>query len=59
MVDLQRKGLSLRYNVREYTQRMEERITKNVLNAISVKIEKDGALDEIKVLQTAIDSLGK
>ena len=59
MVDLQRKGMSLRYNIREYAQQMEERITNNVLNAIAVKIEKDGALDEIKALQNAIDRLGK
>ena len=59
MFDLQRKAMSLRYSIREYSHRMEERITNNVLNAIAIKIEKDGALDEIKALKNAIDSHGK
>ena len=59
MFDFQRKAISLRRCVSGYSKQMEERITKNVLNAIAIKIEKDGALDEIKALKNAIDSLGK
>ena len=59
MFDFQRKAISLRRGVSEYSKQMEERITKNVLNAIAIKIEKDGALNEIKALKNAIDSLGK
>ena len=59
MFDLQRKAISLRSAIREYSTEMERRITENVLRAISIKFESGDALNEIKTLKNAIDSLGK
>ena len=59
MFDLQRKAISLRIAIQEYSKQMESRITENVLKAISIKLESGDALKEIKALKNAIDSLGK
>ena len=59
MVDLQRKAISLREAIHEHSKQMESRIIENVLKAISIKFESGDALKEIKVLENAIDRLGK
>lgn len=51
--------MAFRYAVREYAQELEQRITENVLKAISIKFESGDALKEIKALENAIDRLGK
>ena len=51
--------LYFRRAVMEHCQQMEDRITENVLKAISIKLESGDALNEIKALQNAIDRLGK
>lgn len=56
---LQHKTMDLRLAIRDYTKELEERVTNNVLNAISVKIEKEGAIKEIKSLKKAIEDLGR
>ena len=48
-----------RHVIREHIQQMEKQITENVLKAISIKLESGDALNEIKALKNAIDSLGK
>ena len=58
-LDYTHKEMAFRYAVREYAQEMEQRITENVLKAISIKLESGDALNEIKALQNAIDRLGK
>ena len=58
-MDYAHKEMAFRYAVREYAQEMEQRITENVLKAISIKFESGDALNEIKALKNAIDSLGK
>ena len=57
--DLQLKAISLRSAIREHSTEMERRITENLLKAISIKFESGDALNEIKTLKNAIDSLGK
>ena len=52
---LQHRAIYLRDAVREHDKEMEKRVTDNVLNALSVKFEKDGAIEEIKSLKKAID----
>lgn len=59
MFDLQRKAISLRDAIHEHSKEMESRITENVLKAISIKLEDNGVIDEIKSLKNAINSLGK
>ena len=56
---LQRKTMDLQLAIRDYTKELEERVTNNVLNAISVKIEKECAIKEIKSLKKAIEDLGR
>lgn len=56
---LQRRAIYLRNAVRELDKEMEKRLTDNVLNAFSVKLEKDGAIEEIKSLKKAIEDLGR
>ena len=56
---LQRRAIYLRDAVREHDKEMEKRVTDNVLNALSIKLEKDGAIEEIKSLKKAIDDLGR
>ena len=58
-MDYAHKEMAFRYAVREYAQELEQRITENVLKAISIKLESGDALNEIKALKNAIDSLGK
>ena len=58
-MDYAHKEMSFRYAVREYAQELEQRITENVLKAISIKFESGDALNEIKALKNAIDNLGK
>lgn len=43
---------------RQEMEQMEKRITANVLKALSIKFQTDGAIDEIKSLQKAIEDLG-
>ena len=57
--DLQLKAISLRDAIHEHFKEMESRITENVLKAISIKFESGDTLKEIKVLENAIDRLGK
>ena len=57
--ELQRRAVYLRNAVREHDKEMEKRITDNVLNTLSVKLEKDGAIEEIKSLKKAIEDLGR
>ncbi|MDD6800465.1 MAG: hypothetical protein PUE85_08650 [Firmicutes bacterium] len=49
----------MRDAVREHDKEIEKRVTDNVLNALSIKLEKDGAIEEIKSLKKAIDDLGR
>ena len=56
---LQRRAIYLRDAVREHDKEIEKRVTDNVLNALSIKLEKDGAIEEIKSLKKAIDDLGR
>ncbi len=56
---LQRMGIYLRDAVRRHDKEMEARITDNVLKALSIKFENDGAIDEIKSLQKVIEDLGR
>ena len=56
---LQKNAMYLRDAIREHSQQMEKQITENVLKAISIKLESGDALNEIKVLKNAIDTLGK
>lgn len=56
---LQRRAIYLRDAVREHDKEIEKRITDNVLKALSIKFETDGAIDEIKGLQKAIEDLGR
>lgn len=56
---LQRMGIYLRDAVRRHDKEMEKRVTDNVLKALSIKFETDGAIDEIKSLQKAIEDLGR
>lgn len=56
---LQRRAIYLRDAVREHDREMEKRVTDNVLNALSVKFETNGAIEEIKSLKKAIDDLGR
>lgn len=56
---LQRMCIYLRDAVRKHEKETEERITANVLKALSIKFETDGAIDEIKGLQKAIEDLGR
>ena len=58
-LDYTHKEMAFRYAVREYAQELEQRITENVLKAISIKFESGDALKEIKALENAIDNLGK
>ena len=57
--ELQRRAIYLRVAVREHDKKMEKRVTDNVLNALSVKLEKDGAIEEIKSLKKTIEDLGR
>ena len=57
--ELQRRAIYLRNAVREHDKEMEKRITDNVLNALSVKLEKDGVIEEIKSLKKNIEDLGR
>ena len=56
---LQRRAIYLRDAVREHDKEIEKRVTDSVLNALSIKLEKDGAIEEIKSLKKAIDDLGR
>lgn len=56
---LQRRAIYLRDAVREHDKEMEKRVTDNVLNALSVKFETNGAIEEIKSLKKAIEDLGR
>ena len=56
---LQRRAIYLRDAVREHDKEIEKRITDNVLKALSIKFQTDGAIDEIKSLQKAIEDLGR
>ena len=56
---LQRMGIYLRDAVRRHDKEMETRITDNVLKVLSIKFQSDGAIDEIKSLQKAIEDLGR
>ena len=56
---LQRNAIYLRDAVREHDKETEKRVTNNVLNALSVKFEINGAIEEIKSLKKAIDDLGR
>ena len=58
-LELQRRALYLRLAVRELDKQMEKRVTDNVLKALSIKSETDGATNEIKGLQKAIEDLGR
>ena len=54
---LQRSAIYLRDAVREHDKEIEKRVTENVLNALSVKLETDGAIKEINSLKQAIENL--
>ena len=58
-LDLQRKAMSLKYALRQQDKEMEQRITDNVLKSISVRLENNGAITEIKSLREAVEQLGK
>lgn len=47
------------YQLRKQLQKMEERITRNVLEKISVSADVSKAIQEIKELRREIDRLGK
>lgn len=58
-LDLQHKAMSLKYALRQQEKEMEKRITDRVLQSLSVRLEKDGAISEIGSLEKAIERLGK
>ena len=58
-LDLQHKAMSLKYALRQQEKEMEKRITENVLKNLSVRLESNGAITEIKSLREAIEQLGK
>ena len=56
---LQHRVMVLKSALRQEEKAMEKRITKNVLKAISVQLENNGAINEIESLRKAIEQLVK
>ena len=58
-LDLQHKAMSLGYALHQQEKEMEKRITENVLQSLSVRLESNGAIAEVESLRKAIERLGK
>lgn len=58
-LQLQSRAVNLKYALCQQQTEMEKRITDNVLQSLSVRLEKDGAISEIGSLEKAIERLGK
>lgn len=56
---LQHRVMVLKSALRQEEKAMEKRITENVLKAISVQFENNGAINEIESLRKAIEQLVK
>ena len=56
---LQHRVMVLKSALRQEEKAMEKRITENVLKAISVQLENNGAINEIESLRKAIEQLVK
>ena len=58
-LDLQHKAISLKATLRQQQTEIEQRITENVLQSLSVRLESNGVIAEIESLREAIERLGK
>ena len=58
-LDLQHKAISLKATLRQQQTEIEQRITENVLQRLSVRLESNGVIAEIESLREAIERLGK
>ena len=58
-MDVQRKVTHLELALSRYQMELEQRVTEKVLENLSVRVETNGALNEIKSLREAIERLGK
>ena len=58
-LDLQHKAISLKATLRQQQTEIEQRITENVLQSLSVRLESHGVIAEIESLREAIERLGK
>ena len=58
-LDLQHKAISLKATLRQQQTEIEQRITENVLQRLSVRLERNGVIAEIESLREAIERLGK
>lgn len=56
---LQHRVMVLKSALRQEEKAMEKRITENVLKAISVQLDNNGAINEIESLRKAIEQLVK
>ena len=58
-LDLQHRIMSVKAALRQQQTEMEKRITENVLQSLSVRLESNGVIAEIESLREAIERLGK
>ena len=58
-LDLQHRAMGLENALRQQEKEMEKRITENVLQSLSVRLESNGVIAEIESLREAIERLGK
>ena len=58
-LDLQHRVITLKAALRQQQTEMEQRITENVLQSLSVHLESNGVIAEIESLREAIERLGK
>ena len=58
-LDLQHRIMSVKAALRQQQTEMEKRITENVLQSLSVRLENNGVVTEIESLREAIERLGK
>lgn len=58
-LDLQHRIMSVKAALRQQQTEMEKRITENVLQSLSVRLENNGVVAEIESLREAIERLGK
>ena len=58
-LDLQHRIMSVKAALRQQQTEMEKRITENVLQSLSVRLENNGVVAEIESLREAIERLVK